>query len=81
MQTGSSNIKNGVTIDLRNINGIQVSDDRSTTNVGPGAKLRDLYETLDGIGLSVISGRDSNVGVAGITLGGTASPCKKPSCD
>jgi hypothetical protein len=73
MQTGASNLENGVTIDLQNINGIQVSDDRSTTKVGPGVKLGDLYEMLDGLGLSVISGRDSNVGVGGITLGGMVS--------
>jgi FAD/FMN-containing dehydrogenase len=77
MQAGSSNIENGVTIDLTNINSIQVSDDLSTTKVGPGVKLGDLYETLDGMGLSVISGRDSNVGVAGLTLGGTISPYEK----
>jgi FAD/FMN-containing dehydrogenase len=76
MQAGSSNIENGVTIDLRDINRIQVSDDHSTTKVGPGLKLANLYETLDGMGLSVISGRDSNVGVAGLTLGGTVSPQK-----
>ena len=73
MQTGSSNIENGITIDLRKINSIQVSEDQSTTSVGPGVKLRDLYEKLDAMSLSVISGRDSNVGVAGLTLGGTAS--------
>ena len=81
MQTGSSNTENGVTIDLRSINSIQVSDDRSITKVGPGVKLGDLYEMLDGMGLSVISGRDSNVGVAGLTLGGTVSPHKKRCCD
>jgi FAD/FMN-containing dehydrogenase len=77
MQEGSSNIEKGVTIDLRNINRIQVSDDLSTTKVGPGVKIGDLYDVLDGMGLSVISGRDSNVGVAGLTLGGTVSPHKR----
>jgi FAD/FMN-containing dehydrogenase len=81
MQAGASNIENGVTIDLRNINRIQVSDDLSTTKVGPGVKLGDLYEMLDGMGLSVISGRDSNVGVGGITLGGMLSPHKKRCFD
>jgi FAD/FMN-containing dehydrogenase len=81
MQSGSSNVENGVTIDLRNFNHIQVSDDQSTTKVGPGVKMGDLYEMLDGMGLSVISGRDSNVGVGGITLGGAVSAQRKRCCD
>jgi FAD/FMN-containing dehydrogenase len=74
MQAGSSNAESAVTIDLRHINPIQVSEDRATTKVGPGVKLRTLYDLLDGMNLAVISGRDSNVGVAGLTLGGALSP-------
>ncbi|KAJ5171690.1 hypothetical protein N7492_004283 [Penicillium capsulatum] len=73
---GSSNTANGVTIDLRNLNAIQVSQDRSTVWVGAGAtwgELYALYAQLDALHLSVVGTRVSDVGVGGFITGGGIS--------
>ena len=67
---GSANINQGVTIDLRSINRIDVSQDKTVTSVGGGAVWRDIYLKLEAMGLMIAGGRVSNVGVGGLTLGG-----------
>ena len=67
---GAANIQHGVTIDLGLMNAVNVNDDRKITRVGPGARWADVYSKLDAMGLSVVGGRVSDVGVAGLTLGG-----------
>ncbi|GKZ55691.1 hypothetical protein AnigIFM49718_000774 [Aspergillus niger] len=81
---GASNIHNGVTIDLRALNTIQVQEaptendeDESAQNkesqhtvfVGAGATWGEVYALLDPLGLSVAGGRAAQVGVGGLTLG------------
>lgn len=68
-----SNINNGVTIDLSNLNQIVVSDDQSTVSVGPGSRFGALYDELGFKDLTVVAGRDSQVGVGGLILGGGIS--------
>lgn len=68
---GSANIQNGVTIDMRLINNVEVSADKSYTSVGAGALWRDVYTVLDEQGLATSGGRASQVGVGGLTTGGT----------
>ncbi|KAI9761159.1 MAG: hypothetical protein M4579_001206 [Chaenotheca gracillima] len=70
---GASNIKDGITINLSKLNQVSVSADKKTTQVGPGATWGDVYHTLDPQGLTVIGGRESSVGVGGLTLGGGMS--------
>ncbi|GKZ64996.1 hypothetical protein AnigIFM50267_007156 [Aspergillus niger] len=85
---GASNIHNGVTIDLRALNTIQVQEaptendeDESAQNkesqhtvfVGAGATWGEVYALLDPLGLSVAGGRAAQVGVGGLTLGGGIS--------
>ncbi|RHZ72756.1 hypothetical protein CDV55_105257 [Aspergillus turcosus] len=70
---GACNIANGITIDLRALNSIEVSDDRSTVSVGVGASWGDVYAFLDPLGLSVAGGRAAQVGVGGLTIGGGIS--------
>jgi FAD/FMN-containing dehydrogenase len=70
---GASNIENGLTIDLINLNQITVSADQTQTSVGPGNVWYDVYSKLDPMGLSVIGGRVSAIGVGGLTLGGGIS--------
>ena len=60
-------------MDLSDMNTVEVSDDRKITGVGPGARWHDVYSKLDALGLSVVGGRVSDVGVAGLTLGGNHS--------
>ncbi|KAK7531569.1 uncharacterized protein J3D65DRAFT_119050 [Phyllosticta citribraziliensis] len=70
---GSSSIQGGITLDLRALNQVQLSDDRSIVSVGTGNKWVDVYEALEPHGLAVIGGRVSAIGVGGLTLGGGIS--------
>ncbi|KAK7547083.1 hypothetical protein IWX49DRAFT_108306 [Phyllosticta citricarpa] len=70
---GSSNIQGGITLDLRELNQVQLSDDKSIVSVGTGNKWVDVYEALEPHGLAVIGGRVSAIGVGGLTLGGGIS--------
>ncbi|KAI0965079.1 putative oxidoreductase [Xylaria arbuscula] len=63
----------GVTLDLRGLKSIHLSDDKSTISVGPGATWDLVYNQLDPLGLSVAGGRVAGVGVGGLTLGGGIS--------
>lgn len=71
--SGGSSIQNGVTIDMVHLNNITVSADRQTVSIGPGNRWINVTEPLDRIGLAVVGGRDMNVGVSGLTLGGGLS--------
>lgn len=68
---GAANIQNGVTIDLSAMNTVTVSDDQQIASVGAGARWQDVYLKLDAMNLAVSGGRVNDVGVAGLTLGGT----------
>ena len=68
---GASNIDGGLTIDLANLNIIQVSNDNTLTQVGAGNRWIDVYMHHDPLQLSVIGGRVADIGVGGLTLGGT----------
>ncbi|KAL2197763.1 hypothetical protein P885DRAFT_77441 [Corynascus similis CBS 632.67] len=71
---GGSNIDApGVTLDLAGLDGISVSADRRTVSVGAGNRWINVSEVLDPLGLAVVGGRVSTVGVSGLTLGGGIS--------
>jgi hypothetical protein len=70
---GASSLQDGITIDMRALNSIDVSSDRKLTSVGPGATWGDVTTKLDSMGLIVLGGRDGGVGVGGLTLGGKPS--------
>ncbi|OQU96359.1 FAD binding domain-containing protein [Cladophialophora immunda] len=68
---GESSIGNeGVLIDLAHINHIKVSDDRKSVAVGPGLRWVDVYGCLEPLHLTVVGGRDADVGVGGFLLAG-----------
>jgi FAD binding domain len=67
---GSSNIQGGVAIDMVNLNQLDVSKDQKTTSIGPGNRWVNVYSKLQTMGLSVVGGRVSDIGVGGLTLGG-----------
>jgi FAD/FMN-containing dehydrogenase len=71
--TGGSNIADGVTIDLRGLDTLEVSSDRSTVSIGIGNTWGDVYSHLDPLGLAVPGGRAATVGVGGLSLGGGIS--------
>ena len=70
---GSANIDAGVTIDMRAINSVTVSDDRSIAYVGAGAVWGDVYRKTDSLGLAVVGGRGASIGVGGLTTAGGIS--------
>ena len=55
------------------LNEVVVSEDKTQTAVGPGNTWFDVYTKLEVMGLSVIGGRVSGIGVGGLTLGGGIS--------
>lgn len=67
---GGSNIDDGVTVDLVHLNELHVSDDRKTVSVGPGLRWVNVSLALDPMNLAVLGGRDADVGVSGLLLGG-----------
>lgn len=73
---GESSIQNGVTIDLKKLNHVNISNDRTTVDVGPGNSWLDVYAVLEPLGLTVVGGRASDVGVGGFVLGGKSSAWK-----
>lgn len=49
---------------------IEVNEDRSVARVGAGAKWLSVYQFLDPLGVEVAGGRNGDVGVGGLLLGG-----------
>ena len=68
--SGAASIKGGVLIDLSFFCEVVPSEDGSSVAIGAGAKWMDVSKVLDEKGLAVIGGRNSAVGVGGLTLGG-----------
>jgi FAD/FMN-containing dehydrogenase len=58
----------GILIDLSQMRSVHVDDGIAT--VGAGALLGDVYDELDGLGLTIAAGSCPSVGIAGLTLGG-----------
>ena len=58
----------GMVIDVSSMRSVSVSDGVAT--VGPGARLGDVYDSLDKHGLTIPAGCGPSVGIAGLTLGG-----------
>ena len=70
---GASSIRGGVVIDLLLFNQVTPAEDRQSVVVGAGCKWIDVYSALEKEGLAVAGGRNSAVGVSGLTLGGGLS--------
>ena len=68
--SGAASINGGVVIDLGLFREVTASEDGSTVSIGAGAKWMDVSRILDGKGLAIVGGRNSAVGVGGLTLGG-----------
>ncbi|KAF7889625.1 uncharacterized protein EAF02_002040 [Botrytis sinoallii] len=62
---GSANIDNGITIDLRKIDTVEVNESKDIVSVGGGAIWGQVYDKLDALGLSVVGGHVYDVGVGG----------------
>jgi FAD/FMN-containing dehydrogenase len=58
----------GIVIDVSRMRSVDVANGLAT--VGAGAKLGDIYNALDGVGVTIPGGSCPSVGIAGLTLGG-----------
>lgn len=67
---GAASIHGGVVIDLKNFNEVIPTEDGTSVIIGAGAKWMDVSKVLDDRGLAVVGGRNSAVGIGGLTLGG-----------
>ncbi|KAL7934089.1 hypothetical protein V8C35DRAFT_303167 [Trichoderma chlorosporum] len=70
---GFANIQGGVTFDMTSLNATVLSGDKNSVAVGAGAVWNDVYGYLDGFNLAAAGGRNGNVGVGGLLLGGGIS--------
>jgi FAD/FMN-containing dehydrogenase len=69
MSAGASNAPQGITIDLRHLNHIELADDQLTTSVGAGTRWGEVYRRLEPLNLTAVGGRDSQIGAGGFVLG------------
>ena len=74
--SGSSSAPGGITLDLRNLNGLALvndSDGVTTAQIGTGNRWGNVYDFIGPKNITVTGGRDSDVGVGGFLLGGGIS--------
>ena len=67
---GSNNIEGGVTVDLGLLDWTRFNEATETVDLGPGGRWGKVYAELQRHGRVVAGGREGNVGVAGLILGG-----------
>ena len=72
---GSANVQNGVTIDLRHLTGVTLSDDKRIARVAGGEKWHSVHNQLKSQGLFCPGGRVPDTGVGGLTTGGKRFIC------
>ncbi len=68
--TGAANIEGGITVDLRSMNAVVLSEDRTVASLSAGGVWSDIYPQLDPYNLTVMGGRVSGIGVGGFSTGG-----------
>ncbi|TVY39480.1 Bifunctional solanapyrone synthase [Lachnellula subtilissima] len=70
---GAANVQDGVTIDLRGLNSIDINPDGPLVSVGVGASWGSVYTQLGHYNLSVAGARAFSVAVGGLSIGGGIS--------
>ncbi|KAF7588714.1 hypothetical protein BBP40_005315 [Aspergillus hancockii] len=70
---GASNIQDGITVLLQNLNHLSLSKDKSAVSIGAGNRWIDVYKFLDPHGLAAAGSRDGDIGVGGFVTGGGIS--------
>lgn len=73
---GAANAQDGVTVDMRSMRALVLSDDHKVASVGGGAIFSHLYPQLDQYNLTVMGGRLPGIGVGGFSTGGKSGLSK-----
>jgi FAD/FMN-containing dehydrogenase len=68
--SGAANVEGGITIDLRAMNAVSLSQDQTVASIGGGGIWSDIYPQLIPYNLTVMGGRVVSVGVGGFLTGG-----------
>ena len=68
--SGAANIRDGITVDLRAMNSLELKGDRTVASLGAGGTWSDIYPQLVEYNLTVMGGRVAGIGVGGISTGG-----------
>ncbi|RFU80154.1 oxidoreductase, fad-binding [Trichoderma arundinaceum] len=68
--TGAANIDGGITVDMRLMNGVVLSQDHKIARLGPGGIWSDIYPQLVPYNLTAMGGRVPGIGVGGFITGG-----------
>lgn len=71
--TGAANIDDGITVDMRSLNGLDLSKDHKIARLGGGAVFSDIYPKLVPYNLTVMGGRVPGIGAGGFVTGGMFS--------
>lgn len=66
----AANVDGGITVDLRALNSLVLSDDRKTATIGAGAIWSEIYPQLVPYNVTVMGGRVAGVGAGGFLTGG-----------
>lgn len=69
----ASSVTGGITIDLGQLNNLELTEDKSIAKAGTGNTWMKVYTTVEKDGLAVVGGRVQDIGVGGFTLGGGIS--------
>lgn len=76
--TGSSGVRDGVTVDLSDMNATTYDEKTGVASMQPGARWGAVYEALNPYNVTVVGARTSVVGVGGFTTGaGVCTYCKE----
>ena len=65
-----ANVRDGLTIHLRNLKGIEVNAEKKIVSIAAGERMGDVYETAAASGLGVMGNRHSTGGIGGDALQG-----------
>lgn len=67
---GAANVDGGITVDMRAMNSLELSDDHKIARLGAGAVFSDIYPQLVPYNLTVMGGRVPGIGAGGFVTGG-----------
>lgn len=67
---GVANVKDGITIHLQNLRGVELNTGKKTVSVAAGERWGKVYETVMAAGLGVVGNRHSSGGIGGDVVQG-----------